>query len=226
MNIKTVFVILIGGESKRFGIDKGLIKFLGKSFINHQIEILTKISKNIFLSAHDNHQAQNYKNEMSNFDYISTILDNKKILSEQEIRNPLIGIYSSFKYLSNTDFEKAFIISCDLPLIKYEVLKLMLEQSINFDCCIPRWKNGYLEPLFAIYPIKKGYLMAKQNLKLKKYKLRELLNENWKIKYVPVENEIKKYDRNLISFLNINKEEDLTHLKKIIQKNNLTIMNK
>jgi len=215
LTLKTAFVILIGGESKRFGIDKGLIKFLGKSFINYQIEAIAKISKNIFLSAHDNYQAQNYKNEISNFDYVSIILDDKKILSKQEIRNPLIGIYSSFKFLTKTDFEKAFIISCDLPLIKYEVLKLMLEQAINFECCIPRWKNGYIEPLFAIYPIKEGYLMAKQNLKLKKYKLKELLNENWKIKYVQVENKIKNYDDNLVSFLNINSEKDLEHLKKI-----------
>ncbi len=214
LNIKTAFVILIGGESKRFGIDKGLIKFLGKPFINHQIKSLTKISKSIFLSAHDNYQAQNYTNEISNFDYVSIILDDRKILSEQEIRNPLIGIYSSFKYLLKTDFEKVLVVPCDLPLIKSEVIKFMLNESINFDCCIPQWNNGYLEPLFAIYPIKKGYLMAKQNLKLKKFRLRELINKDWKVKYTSIENEIKNFDTDLVSFLNINNGEDLEHLKK------------
>lgn len=218
MSTEIPFVILIGGKSKRFGLDKGLIKVSGKSFIVHQIEILKKISKNIFLSAYDNFQIQTYKKALTKFDFLSFILDDYSILGGETIRSPLLGIYSSFKYLLRTKFKKVFIISCDLPLIKYEVLIFMLKESLNFDCCIPRWKNGYLEPLFAVYPIKKGYLMAKQNLKLKKFKLRELLNEDWKINFVSIEDKIKNFDNELKSFLNINSEEDLEHLEKLFRK--------
>ena len=213
MSTEIPFVILIGGKSKRFGLDKGLIKVSGKSFIVHQIEILKKISKNIFLSAYDNFQIQTYKKALTKFDFLFFILDDYSILEGETIRSPLLGIYSSFKYLLRTKFKKVFIISCDLPLIKYEVLIFMLKESLNFDCCIPRWKNGYLEPLFAVYPIEKGYLMAKQNLKLKKFRLRELLNEDWKINFVSIEDKIKNYDNELTTFYNINKEEDLEKLK-------------
>lgn len=218
MSTEIPFIILIGGKSKRFGLDKGLIKVSGKSFIVHQIEILKKISKNIFLSAYDNFQIQTYKKALTKFDFLSFILDDYSILGGETIRSPLLGIYSSFKYLLRTKFKKVFIISCDLPLINYEVLILMLKESLNFDCCIPRWKNGYLEPLFAVYPIEKGYLMAKQNLKLKKFKLRELLNEDWKINFVSIEDKIKNFDNELKSFLNINSEEDLEHLEKLFRK--------
>lgn len=218
MSTEIPFVILIGGKSKRFGLDKGLIKVSGKSFIVHQIEILKKISKNIFLSAYDNFQIQTYKKALTKFDFLFFILDDYSILEGETIRSPLLGIYSSFKYLLRTKFKKVFIISCDLPLIKYEVLIFMLKESLNFDCCIPRWKNGYLEPLFAVYPIKKGYLMAKQNLKLKKFRLRELLNEDWKINFVSIEDKIKNFDNELKSFLNINSEEDLEHLGKLFRK--------
>lgn len=213
MNTEIPFVILIGGKSKRFGLDKGLIKVSGKSFIVHQIETFKKISKNIFLSAHDKSQIQIYKKGLTKFDVLSFILDDYSILEGKKLRSPLLGIYSSFKYLLRTKFKKIFIISCDLPLINYEVLILMLKESLNFDCCIPRWKNGYLEPLFAVYPIEKGYLMAKQNLKLKKFRLRELLNEDWKINFVSIEDKIKNYDNELTTFYNINKEEDLEKLK-------------
>lgn len=218
MSTEIPFVILIGGKSKRFGLDKGLIKVSGKSFIVHQIEILKKISKNIFLSAHDKSQIQTYKKALTKFDFLSFVLDDYSILGRETIRSPLLGIYSSFKYLLRTKFKKVFIISCDLPLIKYEVLIFMLKESLNFDCCIPRWKNRYLEPLFAVYPIEKGYLMAKQNLKLKKFRLRELLNEDWKINFVSIEDKIKNFDNELKSFLNINSEEDLEHLGKLFRK--------
>lgn len=213
MNTEIPFVILIGGKSKRFGLDKGLIKLSGKSFIVQQIETLKKISKNIFLSVHDKFQIQTYKKALTKFDFLSYILDDYSILEGKKLRSPLLGIYSSFKYLLKTNFKKIFVISCDSPLIKYEVLILMLKESLNFDCCIPRWKNGYLEPLIAIYPIEKGYLMAKQNLKLKKFRLKELLNEDWKINFISIENKIKNYDNKLATFYNINKEEDLEKLK-------------
>lgn len=213
MNTEIPFVILIGGKSKRFGLDKGLIKLSGKSFIVQQIETLKKISKNIFLSVHDKFQIQTYKKALTKFDFLSYILDDYSISEGKKLRSPLLGIYSSFKYLLKTNFKKIFVISCDSPLIKYEVLILMLKESLNFDCCIPRWKNGYLEPLIAIYPIEKGYLMAKQNLKLKKFRLKELLNEDWKINFISIENKIKNYDNKLATFYNINKEEDLEKLK-------------
>lgn len=213
MNTEIPFVILIGGKSKRFGLDKGLIKVSGKSFIVQQIETLKKISKNIFLSVHDKFQIQTYKKALTKFDFLSYILDDYSILEGKKLRSPLLGIYSSFKYLLNTNFKKIFVISCDSPLIKYEVLILMLKESLNFDCCIPRWKNGFLEPLFAIYPIEKGYRMAKKNLNLKKFRLRELLNKDWKINFVSIEDKIKNYDNKLATFYNINKEEDLEKLK-------------
>lgn len=213
MNTEIPFVILIGGKSKRFGLDKGLIKVSGKSFIVQQIETLKKISKNIFLSVHDKFQIQTYQKALTKFDFLSYILDDYSILEGKKLRSPLLGIYSSFKYLLKTNFKKIFVISCDSPLIKYEVLILMLKESLNFDCCIPRWKNGFLEPLFAIYPIEKGYRMAKKNLNLKKFRLRELLNKDWKINFVSIEDKIKNYDNKLATFYNINKEEDLEKLK-------------
>ena len=53
----------------------------------------------------------------------------------------MLGIYSGFKDLSGLNFEKAFLLSCDMPLINAEVVKLMINESIGFDGCIPRWNS-------------------------------------------------------------------------------------
>ncbi len=216
MSEEIPFVILVGGKSKRFGNDKGLTTIFGKTFIQHQLESLLKISRNIFLSARDKKQIQHYAEEITSFNAVSFILDESDITKEKYFQSPLIGMYSIFKHLLNSNFSKVFLISCDLPLLKREIAKLMLRESRGYDCCIPRWNNSYLEPLFAIYPIQKGYEEAKKNLISSKYRLREILSKDWKINYVSIENKIKPIDKELLTFYNINTEEDLEILKNLL----------
>jgi molybdopterin-guanine dinucleotide biosynthesis protein A len=216
LNEEIAFVILIGGKSKRFGNDKGLTVILGKSFIQHQLETLKRISKNIFLSARDEKQILHYNEEIQSFDASSFIIDERDIIKDKSFRSPLIGMYSIFKKLSSSNFSKVFLISCDLPLIKREIVELMLKESQEYDCCIPIWNNGYLEPLFAIYPIRKGCTESKKNLEGSKFRLREILSKDWKINYISIENKIKPFDKELLSFYNINTEEHLENLKNLL----------
>lgn len=111
-----------------------------------------------------------------------------------------------------------FIISCDMPLIKYEVIALMLKKSEGFDCVIPKWDSGWVEPLFAIYPVKKGLEAAESMLKDQKYKLLGLFRDNWLINYVSIDKIIKKFDKNLHTFININKQKDLEKITAYIPK--------
>ena len=106
-------------------------------------------------------------------------------------------------------YEKSFVIPCDLPLIQFNVVKFMIEQSYGFDCCIPRWKNGLLEPLFTVYPIEETITSAEENINKKDYKLVHLLKDKWKINYISIEKSIIPLDKDLISFINVNEQSDL-----------------
>ncbi len=129
----------------------------------------------------------------------------------------MLGLYSAFKELNLLGYRKVFALPCDIPLIKKEVVKLLINESKEFDSCIPKWDNGFLEPLFAIYPIKKACLKAEENLKKKAYKLTNLLDKSWKINYVSIEQSIKPLDRKLLSFININKQKDIKKLMELSQ---------
>ncbi|MFX1392683.1 MAG: molybdenum cofactor guanylyltransferase [Promethearchaeota archaeon] len=216
-NKNLAFAILIGGKSTRFGSDKGIFEFLGKPLISYQIETISKFKKDIFLVANSQEQIQTYTLKINSEIIKDFILDDREIISDREVRTPMIGMYSAFKELSKLGYEKAFILSCDAPLIKYEVAKLLIHQSKGFDCCIPKWNNEFLEPLFAIYPIKKIIKIAKQNLINESYKLTNLLDSNWKIKYISIENEIKPLDTNFVSFININGPIDIEKLMEVYQ---------
>jgi len=89
----------------------------------------------------------------------------------------------------------------------------MIEHCNEFDCCIPKWENDFLEPLFAIYHIKKAYETSLRNLRQNHYKLTKIIDQSWKTNYISIEFDIKKIDPNLLSFKNINKLEDIKILE-------------
>ena len=51
-NEKIAFAVLIGGKSTRFGSDKGIFEFEGKTLLSHQLDALYRFNKDIFLVAH------------------------------------------------------------------------------------------------------------------------------------------------------------------------------
>ncbi len=211
------FVILIGGKSTRFGTDKGLYEFLGKPLIVYQLEVLARFNNDIYVVAHSQNQVQKYVNDIDYRNITAFILDDKECTSGKKIRSPLIGICSAFKEIEKLGYEKAFTLSCDLPLINPEVVNLLLKHSKDVDCCVPRWNNNYLEPLFAIYPVKKALQEIEENLQNETYKLTSILNRDWSIKYISIEEEIQPLDDKLLTFLNINNHVDIDKLLEIYQ---------
>ena len=208
-------LVLIGGKSTRFGFEKAIIELYGKPLILHQIDILSKFDQDIYLVAHSEEQIFNYRKQLDFPRDINFIVDDRDIFEHPKIYKPMLGIYSGFKELSKLGFEKAFLLSCDMPLIIPEVIKLMINESQGFDCCIPKWKNGFLEPFFAIYPVEKGFQKAREILINENYGLINFIDRNWKTNYISVENSIQKLDKNLVSLININGPIDLVKLIKL-----------
>ena len=104
------------------------------------------------------------------------------------------------------------MLSCDNPLVKFEVIEFIIRQCEGFDCCIPRWNNNFLEPLLAIYPITKAYETSLRNITQNKYKLTKIISKDWKTNYISIENEISFLDKKLQSFININTKKDISNL--------------
>jgi len=209
-NKRLAIVILMGGKSTRFGIEKGVIDLLGKPLILHQIETISKFDEDIYLIAHSEEQINTYRKQIKFSKAINFIIDDREIFEESSnIYKPTLGIYSAFKELHEKGFHKAFLLSCDMPLIKPEAIELVIKESEGYDCCIPRWNNGFLEFFFAIYPVKLGLEKAKSILTKKNYGLVNFIDTSWKINYISVENSLKKVDKNLVSLININGPIDL-----------------
>jgi molybdopterin-guanine dinucleotide biosynthesis protein A len=211
-------MILIGGKSARFGTEKAVMDLFGKPLILHQIETLVNFDTDIYLIAHSDEQIFNYRKEINFPKMVNFIVDDREIFNHPKIFKPMLGIYSGLKELKSLGFKTFFLFSCDMPLIKSEVINLMIELSKGYECCIPRWKNGFLEPFFAIYPVDKGFNKAKEILTTENYGLHNFVNPEWKIKYVSVEDSIQPLDPNLLSLINIKGPIDIVRLLKYFKK--------
>ena len=94
-----------------------------------------------------------------------------------------------------------------MPFINANVVDLLFEKSKNYDAAIPRWEDGFLEPLHAVYRcapmIHETKMAIERGEKI-------ILSPVFKMKvnYVPV-NEIRKLDPDLRTFININTCEDM-----------------
>ena len=186
------------------------------TLVDYQLKTLSRFNYDIFLVANSKQQVQNYIDNIDVAKVMGFIIDDDKFTSVRESRLPLIGLYSAFKELKELDYNKAFFLPCDAPLVKYEVIYFLIKQCHKFDCCIPKWNNNLLEPLIAIYPTTAAYETSLRNIKQNQYKLTKIINKDWKTNYISIEQDIKKIDPNLLSFKNINKLEDIEILKSLL----------
>jgi len=63
------------------------------------------------------------------------------------VRSPLIGIYSGLRAAST---ETNFVIACDMPFVRPDLIRVLLEESGHADVVVPL-VGGFYEPLCAVY---------------------------------------------------------------------------
>lgn len=84
--------------------------------------------------------------------YVSTIKDldieGTVTVKDTICSGPLGGIYSALKTSKNP----SFVLGGDMPFIKKEAVEFIITKFKGISL-IPRWKNGYIEPLHALYSI-------------------------------------------------------------------------
>jgi molybdopterin-guanine dinucleotide biosynthesis protein A len=114
-----------------------------------------------------------------------------------------------------------------MPFVKSEVLKLLFDKVIGFDLAIPRWPNGYLEPLHAVYDSNKTRQCLSKLEISNNTRVSDLISRLESVNYLDI-SEIMKVDPSLRLFFNVNSENELkiaeNHLRSILrEKSNFQI---
>ncbi len=195
-------LILAGGRGSRLGYrEKALMDINGKSLLSYVIESLEKVVDSIIISVRDKAQGELLGSRFPGFTFAYDAHKNT---------GPLAGILSGL-LVCRDDF--CFIAACDMPFINDKVVRMLFQKSEFHDAAIPRWDDGFLEPLHAVYRCKP---MIHETRKAIERGDTVILAPVFKLKvnYVGLD-EIKKLDPELKTFMNINTPEDMQQITKI-----------
>lgn len=204
------FAILAGGRSSRLGRDKGLLEICGKPMFLWVLEVCRPYANRILIVTSSIEQKKAYEECLNHFN-----IENVKVVvdEESEVRCPLIGAKTAFR---NAKSEYTSLLPCDVPLVNSNVLQLLISTSKGYDAVVPRWPNGYIEPLHSIYRTSKALTAAESSLAGQRYDMRSMLEKLDKILYISTLI-IKNFDPHLYTFLNVNKKEDLKRAEIILK---------
>ncbi|MDX1603491.1 MAG: molybdenum cofactor guanylyltransferase [Salinimicrobium sediminis] len=126
-------IILAGGKSSRMGTDKGLINLDGRLFVQYSISAVEPLVTETFIIS------GNPAYDVLKVGRFADIIPNA---------GPLAGILTG---LSRSKTVNNLVLSCDVPLIKTEVLELLIHaQDGTFDV-VQLVSNGRSMPLIALY---------------------------------------------------------------------------
>ena len=185
-------VVLAGGMSRRLGRNKAVELFDGETLIRRAIGRMRQVARNIMVVAND----ENRVAELDLPDDVSAVID------EYPGKGPLAGIYTG---LNASSTEWAIFCACDMPFLSPRIYQALLSNRDRYDAVVPI-VDGRPEPVHAAYsraclgPI--GDKLVANDLKIAGF-FRDV-----SVRYFS-EDELRAIDPNLLSFFNINTQQDL-----------------
>lgn len=199
-------MILAGGFSKRFGRNKGLVKFAGKPLVLHVLDRTSRVVDEALVVVSSDRQRMAFEASLGQMA--------KVIIDKREEKAPLIGALTGFERAQG---KYSLLLPCDTPLISSEVVSLLLDLCVNRSAVIPRWPNGYVEPLQASYHTRSALTAARTALKQGKLSLRSMIASLKGVRYVSTL-VIQQLDPKLLTFFNINNLRDLRRAESMIKR--------
>jgi molybdopterin-guanine dinucleotide biosynthesis protein A len=198
-------IVLAGGFSTRFGKNKALLQLGTKPLILHVLDRVSSVVDERIIVVNTEQQ----KNQLQ------SIVKNKTeiFLDEYKTQTPLAGAYTGFKH---TESEHALLLSCDTPFVNTDVARLLLECCVNRSAAIPRWPEGYIEPLQAAYHAKSAAVAAETALEQGKLNMSAMIACLRNVRYISTL-VLRQLDPKLYTFFNINTQVDLKRADALIK---------
>ncbi len=208
--IKASIAILAGGQSNRFQRPKAFAEVAGKPLILHTFEACKAHTDDVIIVVHTEEDRAQFEEFFEKDQVVVDVV--------QEPICPLVGALTAFKHASNPYTQ---LLPCDSPLIHpifFEILWGMVE---SYQAAVPRWPNGWIEPLHSVYHTETATQIAEQCLSKNEIRMRLLIAALNRVIYLST-NALQRFDPKLRTFLNVNTPADLQKLQKILDRKRRT----
>jgi molybdopterin-guanine dinucleotide biosynthesis protein A len=205
-------IILTGGKSSRMGRPKALLPFGNEPLILHIVGTLKGVFPEVVVVAAPGDQfvelssllcSPNKPNDLNQPNQPKKLNELKLTLVRDEIpyQGPVGGIYYGLK-AAEGNF--CFVTSCDVAFLNLPLIAHLMSQISNYDVVVPYWQERF-QPLHAFYRRSVLPLLKEQ---LERGELRPIyLFDKVRTRKID-ENEIRHFDPEGLSFLNMNTPED------------------
>ncbi len=203
-------MMVAGGKSRRIGVDKALITINNKPLITRTFEKVRSLSEDILIITKTEKRRKNIR---------QFIKDPARFLLDENptIESPLIGALTGIK---NALYELILLIGCDMPFINPKVITLLYDQIMGeksgYNAVIPRFPNGYIEPLCAIYRKDPTVKALERAIAEQCFEMRKFIEFIPRTYFLPV-SEIEQIDPKLSTFFNVNTRDDLEELVNLLE---------
>lgn len=188
MESKTSAIILAGGGNTRMrGVDKAFLEIGGRPIIAGIVDKLRPLASEVIVVTNSPCKYRDF--------------DVKVVKDRMPRKGPLMGIYSGLKSSSS---RYNFVTACDMPFLKVRLIDYFIKIVNDYDIVIPM-VDKKPHPLFGIYS-KNCIPVIEEQLKKDELKISDIF---LKLKtYFAAKREMEKFDKELISFTNINTREE------------------
>jgi molybdopterin-guanine dinucleotide biosynthesis protein A len=199
-------IILAGGLSSRFGQDKGLLQLGGKSLVRHVLNaVVNVVDEKIVVVSRGEHVDKYLK---------ATGACASILVDRGNTHSPLAGALTGFEEAQG---EYSLLLPCDTPFASRDILSLLLELCPGRNACVPRWPNGYVEPLQAVYRTESALEASNVALCAGKLNVQAMLDRLQCVRYVSTL-VLQQLDPELRTFFNVNTPLDLKRAEQMLSR--------
>jgi len=184
-------IILAGGQSRRMGVDKAMIRLSGKTLVEQTAHIFKRLFAETIIISKD---PGRFKSAGC-----------RELADRSDEKGAMVGILTALE-ASGTEF--IFTAACDMPFLNEKLISLIVNKGRAFDVALP-CSGGHSHPLHALYSRRCLKAMA-ESLERGEKSLMRFINglPSDRVRIIS-EEEIRLIDPGKDSLLNMNTPEEL-----------------
>lgn len=132
-SVRVSAAIMAGGKSRRMGRDKAWLDLGdGRPIVRRVIDVASEVADEVFLVANDAH-----------FDSLGL-----RVVPDRFPEGGVLGGIATG--IGAAAHERVLVVACDMPFVRPDVLRLLVDRSEGWDAVVPRVGEEY-ETLHALY---------------------------------------------------------------------------
>jgi molybdopterin-guanine dinucleotide biosynthesis protein A len=211
---KRAAIILSGGRAERFQNthetwqDKALVELLGKPLLIHAVENVSEVVEEVIICVNNKNRKAQYAEILTKHN-----VKNARLLIDEpcnHLGGPIVGILTG---LTATKADYCFTLPSDMPLLQPKVIDHMFNSAKDTRVVVPMWPNGRLETLTMVLKKPEVLEITKTLCMLGRPRSDDIIRGALNVLLISTVDEIRAFDPELKSFININSQVDLTRLQ-------------